>query len=229
MKITACLAKPEPFCVGLCGQKQVGKDTIAKTLIPALSKNLNKDFTHVAFADAVKNTLCMFYYLNEETNEPIRVSRQFIEDNKENTKYFPKGWKGNVRWALCNIGDRFREINPEIWIDIALLNNKKDKVITDVRYPNEVIKIHNNTKGLVVKIIRPEFEKSNGHRSETSMLELDKYLPQNYEGPLLDNRISYDFLLRNDGSKEDLKIKVNTRLVPYILNKWKYFNHPETV
>lgn len=225
METTGFLTKPEPFCVGLCGQKQVGKDTVSEILIPALSKNLNKDFVRVAFADAVKNTLCMFNYLDEETNKSVRVSRQFIEDNKENTEYIPKGWECDIRWALCNIGDRFREINPDVWIDIALLNNKKDKVITDVRYPNEAIKIHNNPKGLVVKIIRQEFEKSDGHRSETSMLEFDKYLSQDYEGPLVDNRIPYDFLLRNDGSKEDIKVKIHTKLVPFILDKWKYFNN----
>ena len=182
--------KKNSFCLGLCGQKQVGKDTAALTLIPELSKHMNQEFVRVGFADAVKNTLCMFHYTDEKTKEPIRVTREFIEENKENTDFIPGGWECDVRWALCNIGDRFREINPEIWIDIALLNNKKNKVITDVRYPNEAIKIKKNSKGMVVKIIRPDFERKNGHRSETSMLDVDKYLSFlsfkfiQYEGPI---------------------------------------------
>lgn len=216
--------KNESFCIGLCGQKQVGKDESAAILIPLLSNNMNKKFVRVAFADAVKNTLCMLHYIDEKTKKSKRVTREFIENNKNND-YIPHGWECNIRDALCNIGDRFREINKEAWVDIALLNNNKNKVITDIRYPNEAFKIYNNTKGIVIKIIRPDFEKQKGHRSETSMLEIDRYLPGDYyEGILNDSRLPYNFLLRNDGSIEELKIKIQTKVLPFILDKWKYFN-----
>ena len=166
----------------------------------------------------------MFHYTDEKTKKPIRVTRDFIEANKENTQFKPGGWDCDVRWALCNIGDRFREICPEVWIDIAMFNNTKNKVITDVRYPNEAKKIHSHSKGLVIKIIRPEFEKDEGHRSETSMLEYDRYLPNDYEGPLSDDKMPYDYLLRNDGSIEELETKIHIQLIPFILNKWKYFS-----
>ena len=215
--------KNEQFCLGLCGQKQVGKDTVAEFVIPILSKEMFKDFSRVAFADAVKNTLCAFHYKDSKTHKQIRVTREFIESNK-NSDIIPEGWECHVRGALCNIGDRFREINPEIWIDIAMLNNSKDKVITDVRYPNEAKKIQESSKGLVIKIIRPEFAESEGHRSEISMLKHDKYLPSKYEGPLSDKRMPYDYLLINDGSMDDLELKIRTKLIPFILDRWKYFS-----
>ena len=113
----------EPFCIGICGQKQSGKDETAAILVPMLSRYMNKTFVKAAFADAVKDILCNFHYLDEKTKKPIKITKDFIEKNKNND-YIPIGWECNVRNALCNIGDRFREINPEVWTDIVLLNNK---------------------------------------------------------------------------------------------------------
>jgi len=211
-----------PYCIGLCGQKQVGKDTICEILIPILNKKLMTSFERVAFADAVKNVLGLFHYRDDNENK-VRVNREWIENNKENVDYIPKGWETNVRGALCKIGDRFREIDGGVWIDIALLNNSKDKIITDVRYPNEAYEIHKNASGLVIKIIRPGFETKEGHRSETSMLEFDDKIPCKFEGPCMDPDIPYDYILRNDSDKEELKEKIHEQIVPWILKKWKYF------
>jgi len=210
------------YCIGLCGQKQVGKDTICEILIPKLSKELNTDFERVAFADAVKNVLCLFHY-EDDKGEKTRVNRDWIEENKENVDYVPGGWDTHVRGALCNIGDRFREIDNGVWIDIALLNNTKDKIITDVRYPNEAKEIRQNPLGMVIKVIRPGFERVEGHRSETSMLEFDKQIPAEFEGPCINPNLPYDYILRNDGNEEELKKKIHEQIVPWILNKWKYF------
>ncbi len=210
------------FCIGLTGQKQVGKDTICEFLICKLNKELNTKFERVAFADAVKNVLGLFHF-KDISGKKVRVNREWIEDNKENMDYIPSGWKTNVREALCNIGDRFREIDSEVWLDIALLNNKKDKIVTDVRYPNEAYEIQKNPLGLVIKIIRPGFEMKEGHQSETSMLEFDEKIPYNFEGPYMDPSSPYDYIIINNEDEELLKEKIQEQVIPWILDKWKYF------
>jgi hypothetical protein len=209
-------------CIGICGQKQVGKDTVFEILKPILEKNLNKQFIRVAFADEVKNMLCKFRYIDNKHGF-VKVTREFIEDNK-NKEDIPNGWNMNIRDAMNNIGDRFREICPNIWIHLAFLQSTKEgKIVTDVRYPNEAFFIKNDMKGINIKVLRNEVYKNDGHRSETSLLEYDKKIPQDFEGFVYLPESPYDYILRNDGNREELEIKVNTQLAPFILKKWKYF------
>ena len=60
------------------------------------------------------------------------------------TNYFlmPKGEKD--RWLLQQIGQRFRSIKPEVWVDLlhakadALIAENKIPICDDVRFPNEL-------------------------------------------------------------------------------------------
>jgi hypothetical protein len=209
------------FCLGISGQKRSGKDTLAKILIPLLQKELNTVFYHESFADAVKNILCMFYYKDLKSSK--KVSRDFIEEYKNKEDFIPGGWNMCVRDALVNIGDRFREIYSNIWIDIIFNKNNNNKIITDVRYENEIYMIKNNSKGLIIRVIRDSEFKESGDNSEISLLKFDKKILDNYEGPGYKINSIYDYIIRNNGTIEEYENNIVMNLLPFILNKWKFF------
>ncbi|MFW5794549.1 MAG: hypothetical protein ACOCV1_03590 [Bacillota bacterium] len=209
------------FCLGLCGQKRSGKDTIYNFIHKNLENEMNLDFKKVAFADAVKNVLCLFSY--KQNGNLIKVDKEFIEEYKTKEDLIPESWNMSVREALNNIGDRFREVCPNVWIDIAL-NSSGNKIVTDVRYSNEISEIKKRYHSLIIKIIRPSFSKEKGHRSETSFIEIDKSIPNNLEGPCSEyNNVPYDYIIRNNGDLKDLEEKVKYKLLPFVLNRWKFF------
>jgi hypothetical protein len=210
------------YCIGLCGQKQVGKDTVFEILKPYLEKELNKKFVRIAFADEVKNLLCKFRYY--EGGKLVRITREYIEENKNNT-LIALGMKMCIRDAMNNIGDRFREISQDIWIQMAFLNTPKDegKVVTDIRYLDEAAFIKEEMKGINIKVLRDQVFQESGHRSEISFLEHDRKIPHDFEGPAYLPDSPYDYILRNNEDRPQLENKVRAQLLPFILNKWKFF------
>jgi hypothetical protein len=208
------------FCLGISGQKRNGKDSICEIIKPILEKEIG-EFKVSSFAEAVKSILCQFFYV--ENGSMKKVTKEWIEKNKNNENYVPENWNMNVRDALINIGNRFREIDPDVWINIISTNNK-NKIITDVRYLNEAIGIRKNPKGLVVRVIRSEYRKTDGSDSEINLIKYDSLLGNHeYEGEVSDKEIPYDFVIQNNGSFNNLEDKVKNKLFPFIMNKWKYF------
>jgi hypothetical protein len=88
-------------------------------------------------------------------------------------------------------------IHPNIWVN-STLGDLKDTdriIITDARFPNEVIGIKRK-KGIVVKIVRPSLISTSTHPSETS----------------LNNYTDWDYVIVNDGTMEMLEQKVEQML-----------------
>lgn len=88
-------------------------------------------------------------------------------------------------------------IHPNIWVNATLgdLTENDRIIITDARFPNEVIGIKKK-KGIVVKIIRPSVVSTSTHPSETS----------------LNNYTDWDYVIVNDGTLEQLEEKVERML-----------------
>ena len=128
----------------------------------------------------------------------------------------------NIRDSLVNIGDRFREICPTVWMD-NVIKDSKNKIITDVRYPNEADIIYHNPRGLVIRVIRDEVKSETGSPAETPLLKFDQKISHQHEGPVYQKNIPYHYIIRNNGNIEDFKIKAQDDLLEFILSKWKYF------
>jgi hypothetical protein len=159
-------------CIGVCGQKQQGKDTLADYLAPKLSRNLvvpchggvryeAAPWGRGSFAGAVKRIFC----------ETFNKDLDFIEYWKTRDD-IPPGMAMPVRQALTFIGDGFRKIQPDIWIVTAFRPEYEpyDKVYSDIRYINEARKIRDEG-GINVLIYRDDPVKginwdSNGSESE---------------------------------------------------------------
>lgn len=113
-----------------------------------------------------------------------------------------KGSSVSVRVGLQTVGNAMREIDPNFWVDlwaekVRVIKSKANPAIfryivaADVRYPNEVFKIH-QLGGCVIRIARPSAAIVNAsHDSEAHILDLD-----------------VDKVITNDSTPAALKLKV---------------------
>lgn len=190
--------------IGFVGQLQNGKTTAANYLL----KNTN--VKKISFAANVKKIF----------KETFGVDDQFIEKWKVINES-PPNFKQPVRKALQFIGDGFRQIQDNIWIELALRNCSKDEdyVIDDVRYFNECRAIK-ESGGIIVLLIRPHFVNDDPNPSESQIGSIVKeYLKEDrLAGPIKDNEY-VDYLLYNDGTLSDLELILQSKLIPFIESK----------
>lgn len=174
--------------LGLTGYAGTGKDTLAKSL------KLRHNFHRIAFADGVRN-------LAFELNPYIFELAMYLAD----AVHF-YGWDAakqyrEVREFLQTLGHGARtHLGDDVWVMatraplIACLEEGKNVVFTDVRYPNEAAYVKSNG-GKIVRIERPGIAAVNQHVTETNV-----------------DTMPIDATIVNDGTPTDLGRKA-TELV----------------
>ena len=130
--------------IGVTGQLMAGKDVFCDYLAEELNKQEIK-WKRTAFANAVKDTFC----------NAFGVDRDFIEKYKR-LPDVPDGFLMPIRQCLQFIGDGFRKIRNDIWIEIALRDNGENIIISDGRYFNEANAIRQKN-GLMFLMYRPGY------------------------------------------------------------------------
>ncbi len=184
--------------IGLRGYKKSGKDTVA-----AMATGCRR----IAFADKLKDVAQSLFDLSDDQVEDQTCKEQV-----------DASWGVTPRFILQRLGSEVaRSIHPETWIRPvkryieandgvwpATKNIKGDVkvheidipafIVTDVRFRNEAQAVK-DWGGYLVEIKRPCTGGDN-HPSET---ELDGY--------------KFDYTIDNDGTKEDLKRKVDDMLI----------------
>lgn len=218
--------------ISVFGQLMAGKDTLADELALALNQNTSTfsergTFTNAvkdtywergAFANSVKDTFCSAF----------GVDREFIEKWKRIPEP-PAGMLMPVRQALQFIGDGYRQIVPDIWIQIALRDEAKNLIISDGRYINEAKHVKNKG-GITALVYRDGFLNNDPNPSESQLRPLLEYA-KDY---LSDGRIElnnlknapegmeyFDVFVRNDTDRSSFLKKSKSILLPII--KEKYF------
>lgn len=183
-----------------------GKDTVGSIL----TKNFH--YKRMAFADKLKNTVADLYDFN---HEQMHGDKKDIMDNRYQNLIDTSGIYLTPRRILQIFGQQQRSIYPDIWAQYVF--NKIDKeiselpadkmqyVITDFRFKNEYDVAHRwfkidstNTCSLIkqlfaVKVCRPGVVAKSGP-NDVSEHDLDDFL-------------SWDFTVENNGTLEDLKRK----------------------
>lgn len=137
------MSKPELKVIGVGGQRRMGKDVLSDYLAPRLIRSvstpchgggtfMDDPWGRGSFAGEVKRIYCRTF----------GKTPAFIEEWKTRDEC-PPGMTMPVRKALTFIGDGFRGIQPDIWIETAFRpeNEPYGKVFSDVRYINEARKI----------------------------------------------------------------------------------------
>jgi hypothetical protein len=176
--------------IGLTGYAQSGKDSVANILVS------NYGYTRVAFADPIRELL---YQMNPAVKDGgYRVQSTVDAYGWDVAKTaFPE-----VRNMLQNLGVGARKTFGDMfWVQQALrqVSPEGNFVITDVRYPNEAKAIREYDNSQIWRIKRSGIIPVNAHASETAMDE---------------ERVDQIFV--NNGTLEDLKVLISTRMRAYI-------------
>ncbi len=200
------------------GQLANGKDVVAdivQEIFNGLADRPNQ-WKRSAFAGAVKDIYC----------HAFGKDRAFIEEWKRNPSP-PPGFDSNVRKALQFIGDGFRTIQRDVWINIAL--REPFLILSDGRYINEA-KAAKALGGVNVLVWRPGFENNDPNLSEAQILPIVKWcLDTNQDGvirydvdvPPVVGVENYDYFFRNDVSLEQLRGKVERELIPFLRHRYE--------
>ncbi len=187
------------------GQAAFGKDVLSNYLKQNLKGNLN--WERASFADAVKKVF----------EQSFGYDRDFVEKWKRESAP-PEGLDLPVRQALQLIGDGFRKIKPNIWIEIVFRDKAKNLILSDGRYINEANHVKNNG-GINILIYRKGFMNDDPNPSEAGLRSKIEYFDKNFsDGPVLDE--NFDFFIRNDSTLENYYKKIDTILIPYIYKRF---------
>lgn len=180
--------------LGLSGYARSGKDEAAKVLVDEFG------FTRVAFADKLREMLYalnpLLGFENHDHFSPIFVQdaiNEYAWSGYKDTEYGDE-----IRRLLQRLGTEAgrQTMWDDIWVDAAFstMTRNGKYVITDARYPNEAQAIR-DAGGQIWRIERLGVGPANGHASEVG---LDDW--------------KFNITIHNDGTLEEFKDKVRTRI-----------------
>lgn len=193
------------LCVA--GQMRSGKNVVGDHMCDRLG------FTTASFAKPVKDIFCRAFGTDLDFVEAWKVKDQP-----------PPGFNKSVRQALQFIGDGFRSINSDVWVDYAFANSPPKSCFTDGRYINELAKVR-SAGGMNVLLWRPKHENNDANESEAQIKRVVDWFVSR---KMNDSRIVklhedapsgcefVDFFVVNDGTLYDLYAKIDRIVIPYI-------------
>jgi hypothetical protein len=154
--------------IGLLGQAQAGKDSVGTYLCD------KHHFYGISFARKLKDICEDLFDLTDDQLDTMKGKTTV--DSRYNT---------TPRRILQKVGVGMREIYDNVWVDALFnplfLNNMaksiiKNVVVTDVRFLNEVKAIKKLSNGVIIRLIREDFQALKGkeaeHSSETEQLTI---------------------------------------------------------
>jgi len=200
--------------IGVVGQKSNGKDEVTKRLLTHLP-----GWSRKGFAEPVKKIFSDYFDFTPE----------MIEEWK-NIPHCPPNMDKTVRDSLIAIGDGFRKINPRVWTNYAFKNNQwKRRIFGDTRYENEVNTILRHS-GINVFVYRPGWINNMENESESWSGDIARACQlHGIDGsptaiseaffPVVNKGITY--VIRNDGSIEDLERKVD-KMVGWMKESYRF-------
>lgn len=230
------------FVIGVAGQAQMGKDTLADRLQEMLNgwdkctleeraaeKDMPETWQRRAFAYAVKKVFA----------DTFDVTFEFIEKWKVIPEP-PPGFDMTVRQALQFIGDGFRKIRSTIWLDLAFRDKSRPTIISDVRYINEFLRVKKEG-GLNFLVGRPDKLNDDPNGSEAQIRPFIEFALNHFQKkPFVlvaeelhrlatleamgggvqaappEHMDAFDVFVRNDGTKEEFLAAIDGLAVPYI-------------
>ena len=184
------------YYIGIGGQMRSGKDTVADYLAPKIG------YERASFASNVKRIYCETFGVDIEFVEKWKV----IPEN-------PPGFDSTVRQGLQLIGDGFRKIKGDIWVELALRDKNRKAVISDCRYINE-LKAVKDSGGYNILMCRPGYENNDPNGSEAQIRPLADYFASTKQEGVVKAGLDapygcefVDFFIINNGTVEDLFAK----------------------
>lgn len=186
--------------VGIAGQKQSGKNTVAKLI----AAHLPGETVEIAYATKMKESLAAFLGIPVEWIDLLKegTSRIKIHPDPDLSLELIEGLFSvelTFREAIQRYGteahrDVFRD---SFWIEEALRDRDKSKItiVTDVRFPNEMEAIRDRG-GMMIKVVRPGLPEDE-HPSEQGIPDDDCQVVILNDGTLDELAIGVEGLLRS--------------------------------
>lgn len=187
--------------IGVAGQFRQGKDKASDHI--AQSAGLGRD----AFAFGVKSVFCDYFGVDMEF-----VERWKVVDEP------PPGFLISVRRALQLIGDGFRTIKDDVWIEALFRRSPSDVVISDVRYRNELATVKERG-GFNLLVYRPGFLNDDPNGSEAQIRPfVEHFLAKGVEGRIKSSGDFglVDFFILNDGGLDEFYAKLDLLVLPFL-------------
>lgn len=169
------------------GQIASGKTTAANYLSTKINLKVG------SFATAVKNIF----------TDTFGVDKDFIEQWKRKEE-IPPDFSMNVRKSLQLIGDGFRGIKKDVWINKTLTESK---IIDDLRFINEARAVKKKN-GINILLWRPGYENNDEANSEKEIGNIVKVFSKD-EKEGFRQFIFFDYFIINNGTLEDLYKKLD--------------------
>jgi len=164
--------------IGLCGCKQVGKDTAAQWLVE------EQGYTRLAFADKLKEAVANLFNLTIQEIDILKTTggRVVVDDDVTPLLYTSYSLRVFLQRFGTEMGRNTfgRHFWIGQWLDaFQMIDHDTPVVVTDVRFENEArqIKIEG---GFIIQIVRPGYN-PDGHASEERLSEhlIDAYVENN--------------------------------------------------
>ena len=187
--------------IGVAGQCRQGKDKASDHLAERLS--MGRD----AFAFGVKRVFCDYFGVDIEF-----VERWKVVDEP------PPGFLISVRRSLQLIGDGFRSIKDDVWIEALFRRSSKGVVVSDVRYRNELASIRKKG-GQNILVYRPGFMNDDPNGSEAQIRPfVEHFISSGKEGRVEESGEFglVDFFIVNDGGLDDFYDKLDSLVLPFL-------------
>lgn len=165
-------------------KKRMGKDTLARFMVTYLRTNTkNLNIQKAGFADKLKDIAHQLFRW-------AGLMDGLYYDANHDQREMPLEAIGlTPREIWIGLGNKFRDVYPNVWIDYLLNKSNCDYlIITDMRYPNEFERVK-AMGGFCCKITRNEIPISHDVADDA----LDHY-PDD----------KWDFHINNSGSLNDL-------------------------
>lgn len=188
----------KPVKIGLIGGMRAGKDTVAELIY---SETIRGGNVHVmAFSTGITHVI---------------------------EHYFPELLEnGKPREAYQLIGQTFRKLNPDIWVNALLkemeiyeMFDNPAIIVTDVRQPNEALALKENGFTLV-KVIADTETRIARAKQAGDVFTADHL---NHETELAVDQCDYDYLINNSGTLADLKLACKDLLLQMTVGGYEDF------
>lgn len=187
--------------IGVAGQLRQGKDMASDYLARTLKLKRG------AFATGVKQVFCEYFGV-----DMAFVERWKVVDEP------PPGFLVSVRKALQFIGDGFRSIKDDVWIERLFIQHPEKVVISDVRYRNELVAVRERG-GVNVLIYRPGFLNDDPNGSEAQIRPfVEHFLAAGREGRVEASGDFglVDFFLINDAGIDEFHAKIDALVSSFL-------------
>lgn len=155
--------------VGVVGQAQHGKDTVAAYLVQA------EGFVRRGLADALKEEAAAHFHttlFQMWSHDNTSTAGWVARDLKEYVASKPP----MVRAFLQEYGARQRALSPDYWVRELEKwwegQGYPDLVVSDVRFENEAAWVRQHG-GELWRVVRPDVSVGGGHISETEQLGIE--------------------------------------------------------